>query len=111
MTQTRDADTTRATRRCTLPAVKRIYKLLTKNQALVKDINKDVKNKFRWSWLERSITLTVKIGKNTEDAVEKLADDIAKCDVPRKAQCLYCDDTITTGPVVALGTIHWDRHS
>ena len=79
------------TRSRTLPAMK----LLTKeNEALVKDINKDVKNKFRWSWLERTITLTVKIGKNTEDVVEKLGDYIAKCDVPGKAQCLYCDDTI-----------------
>ena len=38
----------------------------------------------------------MKIGKNT-DVVEKLADYIAKCDVPGKAQCLYCDDTINYG--------------
>ena len=53
---------------------------------------------------ERSITLTVKIGGNTEVVFEKLADYSAKCDVPGKAQCLYCDDTSATGPVVALGS-------
>ena len=65
-------------------------KLLSKeNEALVKEIDKDVINKFRWSWLERSVTVRVKIGKNTEDVIEKLFDYIAKTDVPGKAQCLY----------------------
>ena len=60
-------------------------KLLSKeNEALVKEINKDDKNKFRWSWLEKSVTVRVKIGKNTEDVIEKLFDYIAKTDVPGK---------------------------
>ena len=62
----------------------------------MKEIDVDVKNKFRWSWLEKSVTVRVKIGKNTEDVIEKF-DYIAKTDVPEKAQCLYCDDTINYG--------------
>ena len=73
-------------------------KLLSKeNEALVKEIDKDVKNKFRWSWLEKSVTVRVKIRKNTEDVIERLFDYIDRTDVPWKAQCLYCDDTINYG--------------
>ena len=45
----------------------------------------------------------VKIGKNTEDVVEKLADYIDKCDVSGKAQCLYCDDAISYGSRGCVG--------
>ena len=46
---------------------------------------------------KKSVTVRVKIGKNTEDVIEKLFDYIAKTDVPGKVQCLYCDDTINYG--------------
>ena len=45
----------------------------------------------------------VKIGKNTEDVVEKLADYIDKCDVSGKAQCFYCDDAISYGSRGCVG--------
>ena len=51
-------------------------KLFSKeNEALVKEIDKDVKNKFRWSWLEISVTVRVKIGKNTEDVIEEVIEE------------------------------------
>ena len=75
-----------------LPVLCNTMKLIKQgDEALVKEIDKSVKNKFRWSWLDRTVTISVKIGNSTEELVEKLADYIVKCDVAGKSQCLYCD--------------------
>lgn len=65
--------------------------------SVIAEIDKDVKNKFRWAWLEKSVTLSVKIGKKTEEVTELLRDYVGKCDVAGKAQCLYCSELINYG--------------
>ena len=50
----------------------KMVKIITKeNGSLVKEIDKEVKNKFCWDWLERTVTLTIKISETTKE-VEKL---------------------------------------
>ena len=73
------------------------FKLTKDNQARVLEIDKGIKNKFRWEWLEKQVTLTWKIGKPTEQVTENIADFIAKCDMPGKAQCIYCKDFLSYG--------------
>ena len=56
----------------------------------IKVIDKDANNKFKWSWLEK--TVTVQIGKEMHKIV--LADCIRKVSVCGKAQCCECLDLI-----------------
>ena len=67
------------------------------NMALVKEIDKSVKNKFRFEWLEKTVTIKIKVDKKTHNVVEKVGDFIAKCDIPGKAKCTYCNDIISYG--------------
>ena len=77
-----------------LAMAKRISK---DNEAAVKEIDKSVSNKFRWDWLDKTVKLTIKSGKDSEEVIEKIGDFIVKINVPGKAQCLYCNDVITYG--------------
>ena len=52
-------------------------------KANVRDIDKDVKNKFRWVWLE-----------SKDDAGHFLSDYIRKLDLPGVAKCIICNDNI-----------------
>ena len=56
----------------------------------IKVINKDANNKFKWSWLEK--TVIVQIGKEMHKIV--LADCSRKDNVCGKAQCCECLDLI-----------------
>lgn len=49
-----------------------------RDKAIVKKIDKGVRNKFCWLWLQKTLTITVKIGQNTQELSEKLANYIAK---------------------------------
>ncbi|KAG1650929.1 TBC1 domain family member 31 [Nymphon striatum] len=52
------------------------------NEAAVKEIDKSVSNKFRWDWLDKTVKLTIKTSKGSEEVTEKIGDFIAKIDVP-----------------------------
>ncbi|KAG1681765.1 Endoribonuclease Dicer [Nymphon striatum] len=78
------------------------------NEAAVKEIDKSVSNKFRWDWLDKTAKLTIKTSKGSEEVTEKIGDFIAKIDVPGKAQCLYCNETITYG---SRGRCSFTEHS
>lgn len=73
-------------------------KFLSRDQeASVAEIDKNVKNKFRWDWLQRTVTMKVKLGKKIEEISETLEQFIKKCDLPGKAFCIYCNDVINYG--------------
>lgn len=58
-----------------------------------REIDKGVKNKFNWRWLEHNISVTV-----DGSVVQcKLGECIAKVDVPGKAECTWCKDIINYG--------------
>lgn len=52
-------------------------------KANVKEIDKDIKNKFRWDWLEAR-----------DDDGHYLSDYIRKLDTPGQAKCIICNDII-----------------
>lgn len=64
-----------------------------KDASRVKEIDKHIKNKFRWDWLEREIVDTV--GK--KEVTTLFCDFIRKIDRPGKALCTWCQDTIDYG--------------
>ncbi|KAG1684638.1 Transcription initiation factor TFIID subunit 3 [Nymphon striatum] len=95
------------------PAVDLYYVTMAKriskdNEPAVKEIDKSVSNKFRWDWLDKTVKLTIKTSKGSEEVTEKIGDFIAKIDVPGKAQCLYCNETITCG---SRGRCSFTEHS
>ena len=53
----------------------------------------EVKNKFRWAWLENVVT--VDLGR--EQVQVCIGDFIRKIDVAGKALCIFCDDMINYG--------------
>nr|XP_006811877.1 PREDICTED: ankyrin repeat and protein kinase domain-containing protein 1-like [Saccoglossus kowalevskii] len=85
-----------------------MVKLVTKNNAsAVQEINKDIRNKFCWAWLDKEVTLTVRSRKEDEVVTEKLSDFIGKCEVFGKAQCLYCNDLINYGSRFNWTALHY----
>ncbi|KAG1684639.1 Transcription initiation factor TFIID subunit 3 [Nymphon striatum] len=69
------------------PAVDLYYVTMAKriskdNEPAVKEIDKSVSNKFRWDWLDKTVKLTIKTSKGSEEVTEKIGDFIAKIDVP-----------------------------
>ncbi|XP_061735326.1 uncharacterized protein LOC133538062 isoform X1 [Nerophis ophidion] len=64
-----------------------------KDASRVKDIDKHVKNKFRWDWMERTITDIV--GK--KEVTILFGDFIRKIDRPGKVLCTWCQDNIEYG--------------
>lgn len=70
-------------------------KVLGKADAcLAREVDKSVKNKFRFEWLETAVVLK---SKKLGPMDVKLADCIEKIDVPGKATCTYCKDVISYG--------------
>ena len=63
----------------------------------LKDVEVGIKNKFNWSWLEKSLTLKVKIGSREEDVVVHGVDSIRKINKPGKCLCTWCDAEINYG--------------
>ncbi|KAM9424389.1 uncharacterized protein KZ484_001126 isoform 2-T2 [Pholidichthys leucotaenia] len=64
-----------------------------KDAPRIKEIDKIVKNKFRWDWLEKEIATDV--GKKT--VTNLFSDFIRKVDCAGKAICTWCYDTIDYG--------------
>lgn len=73
-------------------------KFLTKDQeSLILEIDSNVKNKFRLDWLDRKVTVKVKIGSKFDEVTEALGQFLKKPDVAGKAYCVYCSDLINYG--------------
>ena len=69
----------------------------------LKTLEKAVKNKFRWRWLETTVEITLK----GERKATSLIEWIRKIDVPGKAKCIVCDKIISYG---ARGRISLTEH-
>lgn len=69
----------------------------------LKTLEKAVKNKFRWHWLETTVEITLK----GERKATSLIEWIRKIDVPGKAKCIVCDKIISYG---ARGRISLTEH-
>ena len=59
-----------------------------------RELDSEIKNKFRWDWLDR--TLSIRLGKG-EPIPVVVGDFAKKVDVPGKAICTICDDLIFYG--------------
>lgn len=59
----------------------------------VKEIDKIVKNKFRWEWLEKEVA--TKIGQKTVKHL--FSNFVRKIDHAGKALCTWCKDTLDYG--------------
>ena len=60
------------------------YRILTKEQAgLIKDIDKDCKNKWKFQWLEEQVHIV----KSSIDKTVKVGDSIVKINLPGEASC------------------------
>ena len=70
---------------------------MKEEESRVSEIDKDVKNKFKWEWLEKIVKFDMKIGKQTQNVSEPLANFIKKSDIAGKALCVYCNDLINYG--------------
>ena len=69
----------------------------------LKTLEKAVKNKFRWHWLETTVEITLK----GERKATSLIEWIRKIDMPGKAKCIVCDKIISYG---ARGRISLTEH-
>lgn len=75
-----------------------MFKLLSReDESRVQEIDKDIKNKFKWKWLEKQVTISVKFHRTTQNVTETLAAFVKKVDIPGKALCIYCNDLINYG--------------
>jgi len=62
----------------------------------LKEIDKDIKNKFRWNWLERSIQISYRNSKgNLETGSFLLGDFIRKVNKSGEAMCITCDKLLS----------------
>ena len=61
-------------------------------EATVKEIDKDYKNKFKFDWLEK----VVHIKRDGVDCKVKIGDSIVKINVSGKASCKWCSLQKTT---------------
>ena len=59
----------------------------------LKTVEKSVKNKFRWQWLETTVEITLKGERKSLPLIEW----IRKIDTPDKAKCIICDKIISYG--------------
>ena len=65
-------------------------KELTKSDVLIiKDLDSKIKNKFRFIWLEDSLTIKSKKGDSVTICV---GDSVVKVDIPGKVLCKICND-------------------
>ena len=70
-------------------------KELTKSDILrINDLDSKVKNKFRFVWLEDSLTIK---SKNGDSVTICVGDSIVEVDIPGKVLCKYCNDVINYG--------------
>ena len=60
-----------------------------KDKLQVKEVDKSVKNKFSYRWLEKAVTV--------KDLTVRLFEDIKKINVPGQAQCRLCSKQINYG--------------
>jgi hypothetical protein len=70
----------------------------------LKTVEKSVKNKFRWQWLETTVEITLKGERKSLPLIEW----IRKIDTPDKAKCIICDKIISYG---AWGRLSLIEHS
>ena len=70
----------------------------------LKTVEKSVKNKFRWQWLETTVEITLKGERKSLPLIEW----IRKIDTPDKAKCIICDKIISYG---AWGRVSLIEHS
>jgi hypothetical protein len=70
----------------------------------LKTVEKSVKNKLRWQWLETTIEITLKGERKSIPLIKW----IRKIDVPGKAKCIICDKIISYG---ARGRVSLTEHS
>ena len=69
----------------------------TRDEAKVREIDADLKNKFRWDWLDRKVTVSP-VGSSKQEPLSVLVSDfVKKLDVAGKALCTVCDDVILYG--------------
>ena len=69
------------------------FKELTKADVLkVKEIDKGLKNEFRFDCLDHSIIVKTK---TCGDVTVKLLDSIVKVDMAGKVYCKYCEDHVS----------------
>ena len=74
--------------------IKMSYKIVTKSDITV-DVG--VKNKFAFSWLERTIKLLLKISGKVKMEELQLRDFYQKVSIPGKALCFICDKLTSYG--------------
>lgn len=70
----------------------------------VLEIDKDIKNKFRFAWLQQDVSLNI-AGKPVTEKLEKF---IAKTELPGQAKCMYCNETIAYG---SRGVVAFKEHA
>jgi hypothetical protein len=58
----------------------------------LKTVEKSVKNKFRWQWLETTVEITLKGERKSIPLIEW----IRKINAPGKAKCIICDKIISS---------------
>ena len=74
----------------------------------LQEIDGGIKNKFRWNWLERSVSITYRNQKSTiETSSFLLGKFIRKVDKPGLALCVTCDKLINYG---SKGASALDEH-
>lgn len=68
--------------------------VLSKNEeSRIKEIDKNVKNKFSYKWLERSVEVKLL----DETVTVYLGDNFVKCDLPGQVSCNLCSKQINYG--------------
>ena len=67
-----------------------------RDEAKVREIDAGLKNKFRWDWFDRKVTITPVDGKHEPVSVT-IGDFVKKLDVAGKALCTVCDDVVNYG--------------
>ena len=60
----------------------------------VKELDSKIKNKFRFMWLEDSLTIK---SKKSDSVTICVGDSVVKVDIPGKVLCKYCNDVINYG--------------
>ena len=71
--------------------------LKRESQINLKDFEKNIKNKFNWSWLEKDVTSFISINHKLKEEKYFVGDYIRKIDKPGKAICIWCDCEINYG--------------
>jgi hypothetical protein len=66
----------------------------SRDSATIKSVDKGIKNKFKWGWLDEEIEISSAEGKKI---TIKIGDTIQKLNTPGQAWCLLCSSTIAYG--------------